>query len=53
MVTFVAGLVAAFLFMMKFADSHWHDLLFLGLFFLAIAVAFIGVWPWTWRRPGQ
>lgn len=53
MVTLVCGIIAAILFMLEFFGVKVanHDLLYLGLFFLAVAVAFVSAWPWSRRVP--
>jgi nicotinamide riboside transporter PnuC len=52
MITFISGLISAFIFMLSFFGVRWsgHNLTDLALFFLAIAVAFISVWPWAYGR---
>lgn len=52
MITLVAGLIAAIIFFLEFLGIKLpsHDLLYLGLAFLAIAVAFMGYWPWRGSR---
>jgi hypothetical protein len=52
MITFVFAIIAAFVFALKFFGVSWpgHDLAVLGLFCLAIAIAFIPAWPWITRR---
>jgi nicotinamide riboside transporter PnuC len=49
MVTLVCGLVAAIIFILEFlgVKIEGHNLLYLGLFFLALAVTFCGYWPWN------
>jgi hypothetical protein len=51
MITLVAGLIAAIIFILEFfgVKIEGHNLEFLGLFFLAIAVTFSGFWPWRGR----
>jgi nicotinamide riboside transporter PnuC len=51
-ISFISGLVSAFIFMLVFFGVKWtgHSLTDLALFFLAIAVAFVSVWPWAYGR---
>jgi hypothetical protein len=51
MITLVAGLIAAIIFILEFfgVKIEGHNLMFLGLFFLAVAVTFMGYWPWRNR----
>jgi hypothetical protein len=52
MLTFIFGIIAAFIFMLEFfgVKMDSHNLLYLGLTSLALAVAFIPVWPWIRDR---
>jgi hypothetical protein len=52
MITLVAGLIAAIIFILEFfgVKVAEHNLLYLGLFFLALAIAFIPAWPWIRNR---
>lgn len=52
MITLVAGLIAAIIFILEFFGMkvQGHDLTLLGLSFLALAVAFISVPIWIRNR---
>lgn len=52
MISFVCGLIAAFIFALEFFGVKWsgHNLTTLGLVFLALAVTFISAWPWIRNR---
>lgn len=52
MISFVLALISAFIFALDFFGVKWsgHSLNTLGLFFLALAVAFISAWPWIRNR---
>jgi len=55
MITFISGLVSAFIFLLVVFGVSWsgHSLTALGLAFAAVAIAFIGVVPWSWNRRVQ
>jgi len=52
-ITLACGLVAAIIFILEFfgVSVNGHNLLYLGLFFLAVAVTFMGYWPWRRNVP--